>query len=329
MISRRHLLRDSGLGFGTVALAQLLSADRALGAPRRQPVPVDLKPRNGPFPARAKAVIQLMQNGGPSQMDLFDPKPELNRSATASVHRKRRDLPDAGSEANAPVAASVQVPQARPVRAWSFPNVLPTHRHDRRRDLPRPLDVQRAQQPHRSPDHAHHRQDLSRAALARRLGQLRARHARTRTCPPTSCSAIPEGYNTTARCLAIAAGCRPSTTAPSSTPGLAGARTCDPAVAAARWRAAGQPRLPRPAQRRAPPPVSRASRSWRRDPQLRAGRADAAAAPAEVLDISRESAATRRLYGLDNPITAGYGTRCLMARRLVEAGVRFVQVFPP
>jgi hypothetical protein len=49
----------------------------------------------------------------------------------------------------------------------------------------------------------------------------------------------------------------------------------------------------------------------------------------EFLDISKESAATRKLYGLDNPITAGYGRRCLLARKLVEAGVRFVQVFPP
>src|SRR5436305_15018315 len=49
---------------------------------------------------------------------------------------------------------------------------------------------------------------------------------------------------------------------------------------------------------------------------------------AAAIDLSRESAATRKLYGLDNPVTASYGTRCLMARRLVEAGVRFVQVFP-
>ncbi len=48
-----------------------------------------------------------------------------------------------------------------------------------------------------------------------------------------------------------------------------------------------------------------------------------------VLDLSREPAASRKLYGLDNPATAGYGLRCLMARRLVESGVRFVQVFPP
>ena len=39
------------------------------------------------------------------------------------------------------------------------------------------------------------------------------------------------------------------------------------------------------------------------------------------------SQATQQLYGLDNPDHAAYGTRCLMARRLVERGVRFVQIF--
>jgi len=47
----------------------------------------------------------------------------------------------------------------------------------------------------------------------------------------------------------------------------------------------------------------------------------------EALDLSRESVTTRRLYGLDNPATHEYGTRCLIARRLVERGVRFVQLF--
>ena len=47
----------------------------------------------------------------------------------------------------------------------------------------------------------------------------------------------------------------------------------------------------------------------------------------EAMDLSRETAATRRLYGLDNPVTAEYGRRCLIARRLVERGVRFVQLF--
>src|SRR5262245_45399808 len=49
-------------------------------------------------------------------------------------------------------------------------------------------------------------------------------------------------------------------------------------------------------------------------------------AAAEVLDLSKESEATRKMYGMDNPVSGSYGTRCLMARRLVESGVRFVQV---
>src|SRR5262245_34039368 len=47
----------------------------------------------------------------------------------------------------------------------------------------------------------------------------------------------------------------------------------------------------------------------------------------EALDINKETAQTHKLYGLDNPTTKSYGSRCLMARRLLERGVRFVQVF--
>jgi hypothetical protein len=47
----------------------------------------------------------------------------------------------------------------------------------------------------------------------------------------------------------------------------------------------------------------------------------------EAVDVSRETAATRRLYGLDRPETTEFGLRCLLARRLCERGVRFVQVY--
>ncbi|WAC18052.1 DUF1501 domain-containing protein [Luteolibacter sp. SL250] len=49
------------------------------------------------------------------------------------------------------------------------------------------------------------------------------------------------------------------------------------------------------------------------------------AAP-EVMDISKESAATRELYGIDDPVTAEFGKKCLLARRFAEAGVRFIQI---
>jgi hypothetical protein len=47
----------------------------------------------------------------------------------------------------------------------------------------------------------------------------------------------------------------------------------------------------------------------------------------EAVDLSQETAATRKLYGLDRDHTRKFGTRCLLARRLVERGVRFVQVY--
>ena len=47
----------------------------------------------------------------------------------------------------------------------------------------------------------------------------------------------------------------------------------------------------------------------------------------EVVDVSKETEATKKLYGLDNKTTAEFGLRCLLARRLVESGVRFVQLY--
>lgn len=47
----------------------------------------------------------------------------------------------------------------------------------------------------------------------------------------------------------------------------------------------------------------------------------------EAVDLSTETEATQKLYGLDNPRTLDFGKRCLLARRLVERGVRFIQLY--
>ena len=49
--------------------------------------------------------------------------------------------------------------------------------------------------------------------------------------------------------------------------------------------------------------------------------------PADAVDVANESGATKKLYGLDEKISEPFGRQCLMARRLVERGVRFVQIF--
>jgi Protein of unknown function (DUF1501) len=72
--SRRRWLRQAGAGFGSLALAAIL-ADEARAARPENP----LAPREPHFPPRAKRVIFLFMPGGPSQVDTFDPKPRLTQ----------------------------------------------------------------------------------------------------------------------------------------------------------------------------------------------------------------------------------------------------------
>ncbi|MBI2805240.1 MAG: DUF1501 domain-containing protein [Planctomycetes bacterium] len=81
--SRRAFLRDSTMGLGSMALASLLNEGYAQTSPRSRGGLAGesnpLRPRPGHFPAKAKAVIFLFMAGGPSHLELFDPKPTLQR----------------------------------------------------------------------------------------------------------------------------------------------------------------------------------------------------------------------------------------------------------
>src|ERR1043166_594383 len=72
--SRRDFLRNAGGGFGMIALASL-RADQGLLAQPRNP----LAPRQPHHEPRARNVIFLFMSGGPSHLELFDPKPDLQR----------------------------------------------------------------------------------------------------------------------------------------------------------------------------------------------------------------------------------------------------------
>jgi hypothetical protein len=75
--NRRAFLRQAGCGFGAVALAALWGRE-GVGEAETQTVS-PLSPRQPHFAAKAKSVIYLYMDGGPSQVDTFDPKPRLNR----------------------------------------------------------------------------------------------------------------------------------------------------------------------------------------------------------------------------------------------------------
>src|SRR5204863_312643 len=85
-ITRRHFFANSGVSLGSLGLASLLSDGKLFAAPEtlasialsdaaRAMNP--MAPRQGHFPAKAKAVIFLFMAGGPSQLELFTPKPKL------------------------------------------------------------------------------------------------------------------------------------------------------------------------------------------------------------------------------------------------------------
>ncbi|MGB0738949.1 MAG: DUF1501 domain-containing protein, partial [Planctomycetaceae bacterium] len=85
-LNRRHLLRSGG-GFGSLAVAALMQeAGRARELPETRRSP--LSARSTHFPPRAKRVIFLFMSGGPSQMDLFDYKPQLAARAGQAIPYK-------------------------------------------------------------------------------------------------------------------------------------------------------------------------------------------------------------------------------------------------
>lgn len=94
--SRREFLWEMGAGFGGLALTALLEADGFFSGPASAAsLPGNpLFPKPALLPGKAKSVIFLFMYGGPSQMDLFDYKPELNKrhGQTASLEQRRRDV---------------------------------------------------------------------------------------------------------------------------------------------------------------------------------------------------------------------------------------------
>src|SRR5215831_13056763 len=80
-LTRRELLRRGGMGFGLLGLAGVLAAEGTLSPPA-QAASADvnpLAPKKPHFAAKARRVVHLFMNGGPSHVDTFDPKPLLDK----------------------------------------------------------------------------------------------------------------------------------------------------------------------------------------------------------------------------------------------------------
>ena len=112
-MNRREMLRRSGAGIGALALAQLLGAASPAAATGEPP----LAPRTPHFPPKAKRFVHLFANGGPSQVDTFDPKPLLAKFHGKPIPREiiaaARDAQASGSPAHRwHMIASFLIPMA-------------------------------------------------------------------------------------------------------------------------------------------------------------------------------------------------------------------------
>src|SRR6266849_3335327 len=76
IVTRREMLNRCGMGMGALALANLMAQ---AGLAQDSAIPNPLAPRKPHFPGKAKRVIHIFANGGPSHIDTFDPKPALAR----------------------------------------------------------------------------------------------------------------------------------------------------------------------------------------------------------------------------------------------------------
>lgn len=320
-MSRRRMLATSGMGIGSLALTHLLTSDaaRAASGTRR-----DNRAIAGHFPQRAKSVIMLMQPGGPSQMDLFDPKPELHKMA-GKVYGDKVEMFQPGSEANTLLPAAFKFAK-HGVCGMEMSEALP-HISGIADELCMIRSMHTG--------HNNHTEALVMwtsgkifpgrptvgAWVSYGLG------SENQNLPAYVVLRDPKGYPGTGATLwqngwlpAVYRGTEMRTDgeamldlhAPKSIP--AGAQADDLKFLAV---------LNRRHQARYPADSALDARIQNYE---LAARMQLAAD--ELLDESTETEATQKLYGLDNPRTQSFGRRCLMARRLVEAGVRYIQVFP-
>jgi hypothetical protein len=325
-LTRRELLSASTLGVGGLALAWLLHQEGLLAAPTRPelaPRRFDLTPKKTHFAAKAKAMISLFMQGGPSHIDLTDPKPALAKLDGKSFPGTIKY--DNAAEASAKVLAS----------PWKF-----------RRCGQSGLELSEL-----LPGLAEVADDITlvrsmRTGVNNHVQSIHALNTgRIQAGRPVLGSWLTYGLGTLSQELPAYV----ALTDPASLP----------VVGVDNWSAgwlpslyqgtAVRPREPRilnldppahldgEAQKRF---LSYLDRLNRRHLRQHAGELDLEAriatfelaarmqsAAREALDLSREPRAVRKMYGLDDPVTRDYGTRCLIARRLVERGVRFVQLF--
>ena len=313
-LSRREMLARSGLGVGSVALAALLADERRLcGA---DGTPLDPAKLNG----KAKALILLFMGGGPSQVDTFDPKPLLSKLDGRAVPQSiARGIPKV---ARAPLTGLLGSPYKFTNRGRSGLPVSELYPHVG--GCIDDLCVIRSMR-HDSPIHAPAEYIATTGTAIGDRPSLGAwlhygLGSESRNLPGYAVMIAGE----TGRQAAWANGFLPArhqgtVCGPAGVPNAVPPAGADPKAVAARLRLIDALNREHAARHPGDTDLDARVRSYELAARMQA------AAP-EAFDLSRESKETHALYGLDDKDTAEFGKLCLLARRLVERGVRVVQL---
>ena len=326
LCSRRHFLYTGAFGLSTLGLSNLLERDGLLAAPAKPPLEpphFDLLPKAPPQVARAKAMISIFLIGGPSQIDLFDYKPRLKELDGQDFPGEvRYDNPaQASTKVLGPISTFKRYGQSGMEMSELLPHI---------------------------------------GGVADDICLIRSMHTGVNNHIP-SMRALNSGMAVPGRAalgswLTFGLGSEsqnlPSFVAmtdPRGLPQQAGENWANGQLPSIYQGTVARPQAPhilnldppeflKGAPQQAQLALLRelnqehaAERAGESDLQARMASYELAArmqlAAKDAFDVSQETRETQDLYGIHNPETANYGTRCLIARRLVERGVRFVQLW--
>jgi hypothetical protein len=319
-LTRRDVLVRAAHGFGSIALASLLPAPASAAAQRINPLAA--KPPH--MPAKAKSIIFLFNVGGPSQIDTFDPKPALEKFNGQKLPESYGTVVSQFTKGDTPLLRS----------PWKF------HKYGQcGRDV--------------STLFPHIAQCVDDMCFVRNFYTDSTVHApamyqvntgRILMGFPSMGSWITYGLGSESENLpAYVVMPQPEGTPEGGTP-CWGAGFLPAVYQGTVFRSGANPILNlRPSDETMTAARQRRTLNFLQqmnEMDTLDGDTEMAArissyelafrmqshAP-EAVDMSKETEATRRMYGIDQKRTSEFGTRCLLARRLVERGVRFVQLY--
>ena len=329
-LDRRHLMGAGAMGLGSLALATLLKQDHLLAEdpqkPPLEPITYDLAPKTPPAQPSATAMISLFMGGGPSQIDLFDPKPLLKAYHGKLYPGGEIKYDNAGGASKILMASRFKF-QKHGESGIEISELMPhTGRIVDEMTLIRSMNLKGIR------NHVNGMRALT-------YGQ----GGKADPTRPSLGSWLTYGLGSESQNLPAYVALVVRKNPPGSPYWSSGFL---PALFQGTYVREQEPRI----MNLEPAPHLKGERQQLQlsllrqlneqhlrehpgedDLQARIASYELAAkmqlAAAEALDVHQESKATQTLYGLDNELTRPIGEACLIARRLVERGVRFVQLW--